>query len=171
MSTDTESLVPVEPSRNVRTIRGADLPDDAVALFGQTAMTAWASFDTTTPEGILTLDKCETAEDAKLSTLINCELTIANVYAHKVDYTTEGGEVVNLTRMCLITPDGKVFGTCSGGIARSLLRLFKQHRLPPWKPGVTVKVNQREARNRRWFDLTNVPKPNGETPVRLRRTQ
>lgn len=144
------------------------IPSEALAVFGGSDRPVWFSFDPTTRAGILTMDKCETQADHTIKSWANKPINIRDIFAHKVDIETETGEIVTCTRSVLIDTDGKTFACTSAGVAKSILRLIRQHRMPPWQKGVRVIVSLRDLKpGRQWLELLNDPE--ATEPARVRR--
>lgn len=138
-----------EPSQSV--------PDTAVAnvstfsqVLGTEDRPSIASWDLTTPDGRELLQKCEETPDEKVRELVGQEIVVAHVYAKIVDYTNEQtSEVYPITRICLVTPEGKVHACAADGVRDSINRLSMGRGYPPWKVPVRVKVAQKETKKGR----------------------
>lgn len=132
-------------------------PDQAVAtvatfahVLGFEDRPSIASWDLTTPEGRELLQRCEETPDEKLRELVNQEILVQHVYAKIVDYTNEAtSEVYPITRICLITPEGKVHACAADGVRDSINRLSQGRGYPPWKVPVRVKVAQKITKKER----------------------
>jgi hypothetical protein len=155
VSEENRTVVVADPTAVAQLNQAATQTGHAVALgalgvFATDDRVAVTSFDPRTPEGRQLLQKCEENTDDKVRSLINEELVIRDVYAKVIDYQRpDSDEVIPLLRVCLITTDGKVYGTVADGVRESVLRLMTGHGLPPWKAGVRVKVRQKPTRNER----------------------
>ena len=84
----------------------------------------------------------------KLSTMINKQIDLVNVYGEMVDITdNETGEPMQAPRVVLSTADGNVYQAISGGILRSVEALIKVYGPAPWSEPIPVIVKQRDTKN------------------------
>lgn len=145
----------VDTSPAVPMTRTAEL----MQAFGGQSAISFCSFDSTTPEGMFLLDKCEEAPDKQLREMANLEFNMTGFYMHFVDLPGKSeGETVQAVRTCLISDEGEVYACCAEGIRKSVIRLVKQHGLPPWKGKVPVVVHLKSiGEGRNWLTVTNKP--------------
>ena len=84
----------------------------------------------------------------KLSTMINKQIDLVNVYGEMVEITdNETGEAMQAPRVVLSTADGNVYQAISGGILRSVEALIKVYGPAPWADPIPVTVKQRDTKN------------------------
>ena len=130
-------------------------------VFGAAESDVFCSFDPTTPVGMVMMDRCAEAPDAKVKDLVNLQVLLVHVYGHHVDLVDEkDGSVRTALRTCLVDKEGKVYSCVSEGVRNSILRLSAQHGLPPWRNGIRVKVQLKSlGNNRQWLTILNDPLP------------
>lgn len=89
------------------------------------------------------LFRCSAGADENASDFPDMIVDLEHVYAEQVDKeVADGGEVVTLTRLCLIDPEGKIVQTFSTGIKKSLSFLFHFFGPPPYKPSIKVQLKR-----------------------------
>lgn len=115
----------------------------------------YTSLDRSKDENRMVIYRCMENCSSKVSDLINEEIHVANIFAHKVELPVEEtGEVREVTRTVLITPEGVTIECVSDGISRCVKALMIAFGDPPWSPAKHVKIVQENVgNNRRTFKL------------------
>lgn len=141
----------------IRKAEPDELPDALQAITGRAAITRYMSFNPKTAEGRILLDKCSVAADDRVKKQVNLPLRIQDIFLHRITLINpDTAEVLETTRTCLITPDGKVLACVSAGVVEAVIRLIDGHGLPPWTGGIPVKVLLQDRPNgRQWLTLVN----------------
>lgn len=130
------------------------VPALALAFSNQSGRTV-CSFDMSKPAGRELMQKCEEEPDGTLVSMIGKRLLIEHIYAKPIELESpETHELIPVLRICVVTPDRKVYTCCSEGVRQSIGRLMDGRKLPPWSPPVPVDVTLRQtSKGRNWLTL------------------
>jgi len=113
------------------------------------------SFDTLAADMFSTLPKEKRAlvvrlmqgAAAALDTVIGKKIQVSDVIAHRINIVdTATGEVKEAVRIVLISPEGDAYQAVSDGVKQSLRTIASIYGKPPWKPALTVEVQQIKTR-------------------------
>lgn len=79
------------------------------------------------------------ADSTPLLEMVKEEILVQHVIAHKVELTDAAtGEMTQLVRIILITPEGDAFSCVSFGVLKCLKSLFKLVGQPPFDPPIKM---------------------------------
>lgn len=82
---------------------------------------------------------CEAGEVKTRDQLGETPIDVKHFYAHRVELNgNTPGEIVEATRVVLITPDDKRYAFVSQGIAKSLGKIIHCYGLGPWNPPIKL---------------------------------
>jgi len=154
--------------------RQDNLPDPnsaaaAMALFGGGEVPFYASFDLKSEQGQDLLFKAAQGADADLFQMHDKVISVEHIYAsHAQTIDPDSGEIVELIRIVLVTPEGECFQCYSKGVRKSINLLAGIYGLPPWKGGRPVRVCvERLKGNRNFLTLKMAKEP---PPAKGKRT-
>lgn len=115
----------------------------------------YTSLDRSKPENKMVIYRCMENCSSKVSDLINAEIEIANIFAHKVELVNEAtGELGMCVRTVLVTPEGVTIECVSGGIERCVKAMMIAFGDPPWNPPMRCTILQEQIdKTKRTFKL------------------
>lgn len=120
----------------------------------------WCSVPGTTPESKMLRYAAAEGDSEKMDQVVNTEIVITNLLIKPITKVEPTGEVKDLLRMVLLLADGKMVGTCSKVVMSALRTMMTEWGLPPWEPGIRVKVTSVQIDpKRRTFKLLPVLLP------------
>jgi hypothetical protein len=97
--------------------------------------------------------------------MLGKKIPVSNLLVHRVETASDDdGEVRELTRVVLITPDGDTYEATSKGVANGISAVHAMYNFPPWTPPVEMVFVQRDLKGgKRMFVLAEAeqaqPKP------------
>jgi hypothetical protein len=113
-------------------------------MIGKTGTPKAFTFDPKSPEGREMYQRCEVSDTLDLGENLGAEFSLKHVYASVVVTSPkEGKPSERLTKLCLISSDGRIYHTFSSGVADSLRRIFECHGAPLPECGVRVRIIQK----------------------------
>ena len=96
--------------------------------------------------------------DYRISDFINQEIEVANIICEEVQCTSkETGEIQNVPRIILISPNGETYQAVSIGIYNSFKKIFAIKGLPDtWANPIKIKIQQVNRGERKMLTFTLV---------------
>lgn len=111
--------------------------------------TSYSSFVPTTEEEKINVYNALQTCDARVSDILNTEITIKNIICQEYEkIDNETGEVKQRVRTIIFDENGKSYGTASKGIYYSIIRLIQAFGEPKdWKEPKHVMIKEQTTRN------------------------
>lgn len=127
---ETEKYLPVRP---------------VDALMGKTGIDFWTSLDAKNESEEPLIYQARQGDLEALADKVGFEFECKHVLMHLASKELENGEVKELLRIVLVTPDGECYGTFSSGVRDSLATLFATRGYPPYSPAIRFKVSVKKT--------------------------
>lgn len=106
-----------------------------------------SSFDINTPEGRAGAFNASQKPAAKWDDWIGRAFPVENVLVHRVaTESLQNGEVVDLSRVVLVSNQGDLLASCSEFVLHSIAKLFATFGPPPWSPPVIIVPSVEKSR-------------------------
>lgn len=128
---------------------------DALMSFGGGNGRLASSLDLKTQEGRVKLLRCMNDCDKRLTECINEGIMVTNYVIHEIEIESRnGGELITVPRLVLISKDGKTYECVSETLLQSLKVIAFAYGRMPWEPArkLTVRTKKKGERSIYWFE-------------------
>jgi hypothetical protein len=130
---ETRALAPMEVSFD---------PDESKIMF--------CSIDGDTRAKQILIYNIVAGSTQSLGDMVGTKIEVQDVIAHSVRLTSqETGEIQELIRTILVSPDGSAYSAVSFGVANCLKKLMKIVGPPPWSPPLVLVPRQTRTSSNR----------------------
>lgn len=142
-------VTPNETPLAVRPFQNPQLLDPA-------NLNVWTSLDPQLPaEKATIINLIQGGDSLSAGDCINEVFRVRHVLVHRVELLDEEtGALEDVDRLVLVLDDGRTVAAVSRGMLSSVQLLCAAYGMPPWTPGLEVKVTQKNTRKgRRLYQL------------------
>lgn len=120
---------------------------DVLTKEGERQGSIWTSAPKSDPFWRAIVTKALNSQDKKAADVIGQTIMVQNVLAQDVQiHDAESGEISDLVRVVLMTPEGETVAMVSDGCRRSLRFLMEIWGQPPWSPALPVVIRMTKTR-------------------------
>ncbi len=107
----------------------------------------WSTLPTDTMQGKAALQRALVTQDLRIDEIDDMAVTVCHLVAQRINLVNEAdGEIAEVTRLALITPESKIVSTVSEGAVNSFRQIIGTFGKPPWPKGLRVKFERKKTR-------------------------
>lgn len=126
----------------------SDLPE---WFAGSSMAGVLTSLDLTDPHDEYLFVTARQQKCTPLTEIVNTTIEVSDYIAHPVTVVEDNGQLVELVRIVLIGPDGKMFQAASEGVRMSLMLIFQCRGRGPWEPA--LRLTPKLTKTRRGYNV------------------
>lgn len=139
---DYQDEPPARPAEQKPQTAMVPLRDYAAPMASPLQGRVLTSYDMSTREGKLGVFRCKQQGDLRAADVLNRPIQVEHVLLHRVEMARDDGELVAVSRVVLVQPDGKRLTFVSDIIARQVADMVAAFGPVPFTPPLSITVRE-----------------------------